>query len=873
MALRPRAAILITLVAAASVAAAQRTCTVDQDVGCFQDNLPDRIFPITANFASTDMDHALCAQLCDVFGSKYAGVEYGYQCFCGNDVSKATAAPKSDCNMTCQGHSSETCGAADRMDVFTYTCTGERVPYGHSCLDAASAKLPFCDTSLSIEKRLDDLVGRLNLTEMIGLLGPSPATSDCAFLDYGVPRLGIPPYLHLVETNTAVAAACIGDGKCATTFSGPTGLGASFNRTMWKTKGEVVSTEMRAFNNLGWHRGAGVPQYISLTGFGPNINIIRDPRFGRNSELPSEDPLLAGEYGKTYVKACQEGSDPKYLKMIAGLKHYDAYSVETNRMSFNAEITTFDLWDTYLPQYEIAFVEGQPRAVMCSYASINGVPSCANDFILNQVMRGKWGRNETLVATDCGAINNMVNGNHYAKNTTDAVAKAIKGGTNMELGDRFFTTGYLAGAVSSGMLTQGDVANSVRTALRPRFQTGLFDPINATTYTSLGIEDIASPEHQKVNFDAAVQSIVLLRNSGKTLPLKAGLRVAVVGPHSVSQAGLLSDYAGDQQCADGTDDCIPTIGDMITQVNSQGGSGAKTQVVEGVDVSSTNTSGIAAALDAVKSSDATVLCLGIDHDIEHEGIDRTSINLPGIQEEFAEAVVKAANGKPVVLVLVNGGALGIEKLTALDGIHAIVETFYPSLRGAEGIARSLFGEYNKWGKMPITTYKSDFINECGLTDMNMPPSPKCLGRTYRYYTGEPLWPFGFGLSYTDFNLTCSTSGSAPNVNVSCIVFNLDAARVGDEVVMVYHNVSAAIRKAANHPVPLKRLIDFDRKTIQPGKSATYTFALNAKSFELTTNNGTAATYAGEHTLIMSRGHGAEVTMTVDISAPSLRRLY
>ncbi|EGD78599.1 hypothetical protein PTSG_01576 [Salpingoeca rosetta] len=497
---------------------------------------------------------------------------------------------------------------------------------------------------------------------------------------------------------------------------------------------------------------------------------------------------------------------------------------------------------------------------MCSYASINGVPSCANNLLLNNIVRGQWKRDMVTIGTDCGAIANMVNANKYARDPVDAVAKTLNGGADMELGETYFTTnGYLEQAVQQNRTTINTVNNAVRRVLYIRFITGQFDPIDATPYTSIGLDGINSARHQQINFEAAIQGLVLLKNDDRALPLSTATKVAVVGPHSITRGSLLSDYAGDQQCFSGSDDCIPTIGEWITKVNTNG----HTRVQQGVDINSQNTSGIQAALDAVSTSDVVVLCLGIDRSVEHEGIDRTSTDLPGLQTSFAQQVLKTAGNKRVILVLINGGALSIDGLT--KGPAAIVEAFYPALRGAEALARTLFGEHNRFGKLPYTIYSSSFQQECELTDMQMSPHANCKGRTYRYYMGQPLYPFGFGLSYTSFDASCSanTTRSVP-VQVKCTVTNKDQHQAGDEVIMVYHNVSAAIRAAAPHPIPNRALVGFERVSLAPSQTQTIEFTLSTDAFEVTTTSGGQKLYSGSHSLIFTNGNTFEQVLQFSI---------
>jgi len=317
-------------------------------------------------------------------------VEFGNQCFCGdflNPAAKSTQVADSDCNMPCAGNSSQTCGGSDRMNLYTVTCTGTPLPSYQACANAVALTLPYCNTSLSFEARLQDLLGRLSVPQKISMISPQPQLGDtCGVHTNTIPELGLPQYYWLVETNTGVASACLAPGQCATTFSGPLGMGASFNRTSWRLKGQVLGREMRAYNNANWPRfDPSSSDYIGITGYGPNINIARDPRFGRTSELPGEDPFLSGNYASEMVQGMQTVDSAGHPLMLAYLKHYTAYSRETDRGHDTYNIALHDFYDTYLAQYEIAFTQGNATGAMCSYNGENGIPSCANNFILNEV--------------------------------------------------------------------------------------------------------------------------------------------------------------------------------------------------------------------------------------------------------------------------------------------------------------------------------------------------------------------------------------------------------------------------------------------------------------------------------------------------------
>lgn len=753
------------------------------------------------------------------------------------------------------------------------------LPNGHAwgCLRGnISASLPFCDDALSIADRVKDLVSRLTLEEKIGVMSADSKTgvNTCNMMGHGVLRLGIPPYMHLVETNTAVASSCLGADKCSTNYPGPTGLGASFNRTLWGAKGHHMGEEIRAFNNLNWYRGTGdAPKsLIGLNGYGPNMNIARDPRYGRTSEVPGEDPYLTGQYAVAMVRGGQgaeavESGQSKYLKMTLGLKHYDLYSVEEPRASFIPNVTAHDLWETFLPQYAMGFshkdLDGNPgggaMATMCSYAGLNGIPSCANDYLLNQVIRTKFGRPEVVVGTDCGAVQNMYQANHYAKDASDAAAKTLNGGCDMELGDQVWSpkanggSGLLAPEVAKGTVTEARIDESVARILGLRFITGQFDPVEGQPYTQIGAEAVNSTASQQLNLEAALQSFVLLKNENSVLPFKKGMKTAILGPHVTSKRDLMSDYKGDMQCAGGGTDfsCFPSIAEAFTRANGA----TKTMVEQGVDLNSNRTSGIASAIETLKTAQQVLLFIGIGNTEEHEGIDRHNTTLPGNQEAFTLQVLAKckALGLPVAVVLINGGALAIDNV--IPAAPAIVEAFYPSVRGAEALTMALFGEANRWGKLPITMYDADYINQVDFHNFEMAKPP---GRTYKYYTGAPLYPFGHGLSYSTFGWSCD----AGTLNLThfqdqiqflrCTIEVLDGP-AGDEVLLLYHSAGEAIGSGAKHPVPIKELVGFERVHVSQGAPQTVTFAVGATQLGLVDQNGNRQLVQGDHVIEVSSG--------------------
>ena len=323
------------------------------------------------------------------------------------------------------------------------------------------------------------------------------------------------------------------------------GMAASFNRSLWRHKGLVLGAEIRAFNNLRWHRDAGgtVTERIGLTGFGPNINIARDPRFGRSSELPGEDPTLSGVYAEEMVLGMQHRDANGYPMMLAYLKHFTAYSTETNRGHDDYNISAYDLFDTYLPQYERAFTRANASGAMCSYNAVNGHPSCANDYVLNTLLRAQWAPH-AIVTSDCGAVANLRGAPVQAPSDAAAAAWALNNGTDIEMGSDLYRTA-LREAVRTGLTSEATITRAVARTQRQLMMVGRFDDPSRSSWTSLGAETINSTAHRHTQYEAAVQSLVLLQNEGGALPLKPGVHVAVLGPQAMSREGMLSDYYGD----------------------------------------------------------------------------------------------------------------------------------------------------------------------------------------------------------------------------------------------------------------------------------------------------------------------------------------
>ncbi|XP_043721900.1 probable beta-D-xylosidase 2 [Telopea speciosissima] len=602
--------------------------------------------------------------------------------------------------------------------------------------------LPFCKASLPIPNRVRDLIGRLTLQEKIRLLVNNAAP---------VPRLGISGYewwseaLHGVS-NTGPGVKFGGKFPGATSFPQVITTAASFNSSLWELIGRVVSDEARAMYNGG---SAG------LTYWSPNVNIFRDPRWGRGQETPGEDPVLASRYAASYVRGLQQphGRDGNRLKVAACCKHYTAYDMDNwngvDRFHFNAKVSKQDLEDTFDVPFRACVVDGNVASVMCSYNQVNGKPTCADPNLLRNTIRGEWRLNGYIVS-DCDSVGVFYDTQHYTATPEDAAAIAIKSGLDLDCGP--FLAVHTEQAVKTGKLSELDVNGALINTLTVQMRLGMYDgEPSAQPFGHLGPRAVCTPAHQQLALEAARQGIVLLKNRGTSLPLSR-LRhrtIAVIGPNSDVTVTMIGNYAG-VPCGYTTP--LQGIG-RYAKTNHQPGCS---------DVACSGGQLFGAAVNAARQADATVLLMGLDQSIEAEFKDRVGLLLPGRQQELVSMVARASKG-PTILVLMSGGPIDVSFAQNDPRISAILWVGYPGQAGGTAIADVVFGTTNPGGKLPMTWYPQDYVAKLPMTTMAMRSNPATgyPGRTYRFYKGPVVYPFGHGLSYTHFVHTIAAD--APKV--------------------------------------------------------------------------------------------------------------
>jgi beta-glucosidase len=659
---------------------------------------------------------------------------------------------------------------------------------------------PFQDPDLPLEARVDDLVGRMTVGEKASqMLHDAPA----------IERLGIPAYNWWNEGLHGVARAGV-----ATVFPQAIGLAAMWNAERLHEVAGAISDEARAKHHEFLRQGdRGI--YKGLTYWSPNINIFRDPRWGRGHETYGECPYLSARLGVAFCRGLQ-GDDPTYLKVVATPKHYAVHSgPEGLRHSFDAVVSEKDLRETYLPAFEACIVEAKAESIMAAYNRTNGEPCSGSPTLLGKILRGEWGFGG-FVVSDCGAINDFHDSHKVTKSPEESAAAAVKAGCDLNCG---CTYEHIPFAFAEELLVEADLDVCVKRLFRARLKLGMFDPPARVPWAAIPYETNDCEAHRALARTAARESIVLLKNEGGLLPLRKDVgTIAVIGPNAYDPHVLVANYFGVPSRAVTPLDGIRAAVSPRTRVLYTDGckrSGAKTDRLGRAD-------NLSEAVSVAARADVVVLCLGLSAEIEGEqgdasnseaAGDRIDLKLPGLQQRMMEMIV--ALGKPTVLCVLAGSALDLT--WAQDHVGAIVYAWYPGGEGGAALADVLFGDVSPAGRLPFTFPRS-------LDDVPEFESYAMKGRTYRYAEKEPLYPFGYGLSYTRFAYRDAAVSNArvragDTVTVSATVENVGAV-ASDEVVQLYIK-----DLEASCAVPVHDLRGFLRLRLDPGEARTITFDL------------------------------------------------
>ena len=682
-------------------------------------------------------------------------------------------------------------------------------------------QLPYQNPNLSADERAEDLLGRLTLEEKTRLMrNGSP----------GIPRLGIPAFDWWSE-----ALHGVGRNGISTTFPSCIGMACSFDDDLIERIFTAVSDEARAKNTIARQQGK-VGKYSCLSFWTPTINIFRDPRWGRGQESYGEDPFMNGQMGLRVVRGLQ-GTPSPYYKLLACAKHFAVHSgPEKLRHSMNIEdLSPRDLWETYLPAFKTLVQQGGVKEVMCAYQRFDGDPCCGSNRLLQQILRDEWGF-QGLVVSDCGAIGDFWQPKRHGVSPDQpaASAKAVLSGTDVECGAHYNS---LPEAVRRGDISEEQINVSVRRLLKGRIELGDLDPDSIVPWTRIPASVVSCPEHKQLALQMAREQMVLLKNNG-VLPLKRS-NLMVMGPNAADSTMLWGIYFGKpSHTVTPLEGIRAKVGDVpyltacgITSMTvKEMAVGKATESADGsttlqMEEKGQKTYTIPEILEAAGKAETVIFVGGISPNLEREqasvkepgfdGGDRTSIELPQVQRDILRALHEA--GKKVVLVCCSGSAVALTP--ELETCDAIVEAWYAGEQGGHALADVLFGDYNPSGKLAVTFYRDD-SQLPAFDDYSM------KNRTYRYFRGEPLFPFGYGLSYTSFEVKDQkVKGNADGSFTLTAKVKNTGSREGTEVLQVY------MRRPADAEGPVKTLRGYARVTLKPGQQQTVSISLPRDRFE------------------------------------------
>ncbi len=757
----------------------------------------------------------------------------------------------------------------------------------------------YLDTSLPIERRADDLVSRMTLQEKA-----SQVVNEAA----AIPRLKIPAYSWSTEALHGVAYGT------ATVFPEPIGLAATFDVPLIHEMGTVIAIEARAKHHEDVRQGNNLR--VGLDFWAPNINIFRDPRWGRGQETYGEDPFLTAKMGVAYVSGMQ-GDHPNYLRVIATPKHFAVHSgPEPARHTMDVQVSKHDEEDTYLPAFRAAVTEGQAGSVMCAYTSVNGEPGCANSFLLQDQLRDKWKFNGYVVS-DCGAVADIRLGHQYVNTLPEAAAVSMKRGTDLECNIPGNDYSQYVEAVKQGLLPEKDLDEAVKRLMRARLQLGMFDPPSMVPYAQIPFSENDSEAHRHLALKIARESMVLLKNDG-VLPLRPAMKqIAVIGPladqidvlegnynpiasrATTVLAGIQKQFAATKvlfvPATDlnvllvtggvalltgllfGLAPAISTLRTAPAPALKQAGKTRKasfrrlfreslvvTQMALSLVLLSIGALSIgyfsnlrvpgvqpiSAAVAAAERADVVVAVVGISSKQEGEekhidlpgfkNGDRTSLDLPQPEEKLLKAL--KATGKPLVVVLLNGSALAVN--WASENANAILDAWYPGEEGGSAVAETLAGVNNPAGRLPITFYK-------GVEQLPPFEDYSMKNRTYRFFTGQPLYPFGYGLSYAKFtysNLKISATKlkAGDTLRVDADVRNTGHSD-GDEVTELFLEFPAV------PGVPVRALRGFMREHLKASETQHLQFLLVPRDLSMVNEVGDRLVAPGAYQITLGGG--------------------
>ena len=691
------------------------------------------------------------------------------------------------------------------------------------------------NTQRSFEERTSILVSQMTLEEKV---------SQMTYYSSALSRFGIPEYNWWNECLHGVGRAGV-----ATMFPQPIGMACSFDVEKLREVAQIISTEAR----IKHHAAARMEDrgiYKGLTMWTPNINIFRDPRWGRGHETYGEDPFLTARMGIALIQGLQEGEDDRYFKCIATAKHFAVHSgPEDERHFFDAHASARDMEETYLPAFKAAVEEGKVYSFMGAYNRVNGEAACASPTLLQKVLRDEWGF-EGYVVSDCGAIEDIYEQHKLVDTPAKAAALSVNNGCDLCCG-RVFP--HLVEAVAQGYITEETVTQSVSRLMLARMRLGMFDPTDDQPYAQLPYRLNDCAEHHAKSLDMAAHSLVLLKNDG-ILPLSADIlkTVAVIGPNGDSRESLIGNYAGTPSesytVLEGLRLAAPGIRWLFAEGSALTGASTEEPWGERGDYR------IAEALQAAEEADVCIVVTGLNGDKEgEEGYgsgDRSTMLLPEPQRMLLDAL--ATVHKPMILVNMTGSATVFPHE---DKYSAIVQAWYPGQMGGIAVANLLFGDVNPSGRLPVTFYR-DMEQVPDFKDYDM------RGRTYRYLDATPAYPFGFGLSYTRFAYSALRAQAQDGgIDIEVTVGNVGAYD-GREIVQVYVSWIDPAERA-----PIRQLVAFRPVDLKRGERRTITLRADARQLSLYDDDGMPVRHHGSVQLSVGGGQPDALTCALTGTAP------
>jgi len=704
---------------------------------------------------------------------------------------------------------------------------------------AQEVDFSFLNTELSIEERAEILVSQMTTDEKISQLVNNAAA---------LPRFNINPYDWWNEALHGVAR----NGK-ATVFPQGIAVGATFDPGLAQRMADAISTEARAKFKISQEMG-NYSKYAGLTFWTPNVNIFRDPRWGRGQETYGEDPYLMSKIGVAFVKGLQ-GDDERYLKSAACAKHFAVHSgPESERHHFNAEPTKQDFYETYMPAFEALITDAKVEGVMGAYNAVYGTPSCASEFLLQDIVRKKWNFDGYIVS-DCGAVNGIWE-KHKADSTPQGgAALALNAGVNLNCGA---TYPYLKQALEEGLITDETLHERTVQLFKTRFRLGLHDgENNGNPYNNIGADKIHCDEHIQLAKEVAQKSIVLLKNKNNILPLSKDIKIPyVTGPFANSGDMLMGNYYG----------ISPNLVTILEGIANTVSLGSSLNYRSGQLPFHTNINPKNWAPFEAGESDVIICVVGLTADMEGEEVDaiaaanigdKVDLKLPQGQIDYIHEMVKHKKDKPLILLVASGSPVSLEGVE--EHCDAILQIWYPGEQGGTAVADVLFGNVSPSGHLPLT-FPKNIEQLPPYNDYSM------KGRTYKYMTEEPMYPFGFGLSYSKTELTTLKLQSPKMKQGTDLVASVNVTNSGnfeiDEVVQLY--ICPADTSGG---IPLKILKAFKRITLKKGETKTVEFTVKSTDLMVINTSGEKVWRKGNYKVVVGNSSPGELSVKLGAAVP------